>query len=128
MEVLGTDVMLPQVGQGALAIECRADDVAHLELLGVVNDRASRQAVDAERAFLATVGGACDLPVAGHATATSGGELHLEGLLAAPDGSALVRCGYTGRPEGAAELGRRVAEMVLAGGGQELLAARLARP
>jgi hydroxymethylbilane synthase len=128
MEVLGTDKMLPQVAQGALAIECRADDVAQLELLAPVNDRAARQAVDAERAFLATVGGACDLPVAGYATAPSDGELHLEGLLAAPDGSALVRCGSTGRPEMAAELGREVAEMVLANGGQELLAARLAHP
>jgi hydroxymethylbilane synthase len=93
--------------------------------LGPLNDRAARQAVDAERAFLQTVGGACDLPVAGHATATAEGELHLEGLLAAPDGSALVRCGSTGRPDMAVELGREVGEMVLAGGGQELLAARL---
>jgi hydroxymethylbilane synthase len=128
MEVLGTDVMLPQVAQGALAIECRADDVTHLELLGPVNDRAARQAVDAERAFLATVGGACDLPVAGHATATGDRGLHLEGLLAAPDGSALVRRGSTGRAEDAVELGHEVAEMVLASGGQELLAARPGHP
>jgi hydroxymethylbilane synthase len=127
MEVLGTDVMLPQVAQGALAIECRADDVTHLELLGPLNDKAARQAVDAERAFLATVGGACDLPVAGHATTTGDGGLHLEGLLAAPDGSALVRCRSAGRPEDAVELGREVAEMVLASGGQELLAARPGR-
>jgi hydroxymethylbilane synthase len=128
MEVLGTDVMLPQVAQGALAIECRSDDVAHLELLGPLNDRAARQAVDAEREFLAAVGGACDLPVGGHATTTEDGQLHLEGLLAAPDGSALVRCGANGRPEMAAELGRQVAEMVLGNGGKELLAARLAHP
>jgi len=128
IEVLGTDVMLPQVAQGALAIECRADDATHLELLAPVNDTAARQAVDAERAFLAAVGGACDLPVAGHATATSDGELHLEGLLAAPDGSALVRRGSTGRPEEAAELGRQVAELVLASGGHELLTTRLAGP
>jgi hydroxymethylbilane synthase len=128
MEVLSTAVMLPQVAQGALAVECRADDIARLELLAPVNDRAARQAVDAERAFLATVGGACDLPVAGFATETEHGKLHLEGLLAAPDGSALVRCGSTGRPEMAVDLGREVAEMVLASGGQELLAARLAHP
>jgi hydroxymethylbilane synthase len=125
MEVLGPDVMLPQVAQGALAIECREDDDAKRELLGPLNDMAARQAVDAERAFLATVGGACDLPVAGYATATDEGELHLEGLLAAPDGSALVRCGSTGRPEMATDLGREVAEMLLASGGRELLAARL---
>jgi hydroxymethylbilane synthase len=128
IEVLGTEVMLPQVAQGALAIECRLDDAAHLELLGSLNDRAARQAVDAERQFLATVGGACDLPVGGYATSTEDGELHLEGLLAAPDGSALVRCGANGRPEMAAELGREVAEMVLGRGGNELLAGRLAGP
>lgn len=127
MEILSTDLMLPQVAQGALAIECRSDDTAHLELLGPVNDPASRQAVDAERSFLATVGGACDLPVAGHATPTSAGGLRLDGLLAAPDGRAVVRYGATGRPEKAAELGREVAEIVLANGGRELLASRVGR-
>jgi hydroxymethylbilane synthase len=128
MEVLGTDVMLPQVAQGALAVECRSDDPAHIELLGPLNDAAARLAVDAEREFLAAVGGACDLPVGGHATMTEDGQLHLEGLLAAPDGSALVRCGANGRPEMAGELGRHVAEMVLGNGGKELLAARLTNP
>ncbi len=87
MEVLGTDVMLPQVAQGALAIECRADDVTHLELLRPLNDRAARQAVDAERAFLATGGWR-----PGHSAGAPAlrrrherrGSLHLEGLLAAP--------------------------------------------
>jgi hydroxymethylbilane synthase len=125
MEVLSTEVMLPQVAQGALAVECRADDQARLDLLGLMNDPGSRQAVDAERAFLATVGGACDLPVAGFATSTPEGNLYLEGLLAAADGSAVARAGSTARPEQAAELGRKVAQMVLADGGQELLQARL---
>jgi hydroxymethylbilane synthase len=124
MEILGTDVMLPQVAQGALAIECPADDTARLELLDLVNDVPSRQAVDAERAFLATVGGACDLPVAGHATHMPDGELRLDGLLAAADGSAMVRYGSTGGADEAAALGRHVAEVVLTKGGRELLAAR----
>jgi hydroxymethylbilane synthase len=126
MEILGTDAMLPQVAQGALAIECRQDDAAHLELLDVVNDVGSRQAVDAERAFLASVGGACDLPVAGHATHNSDGELRLDGLLAAADGSAMVRYGSSGSPAEAVALGRHVAEVILAKGGRELLAARTA--
>jgi hydroxymethylbilane synthase len=123
METLGIDVMLPQVAQGALAVECRADDDASLGLLRSIEDPASRLAVDSERAFLATIGGACDLPVAGHARHTAGGRLHLEGLLAAPDGSSLVRSRSSARPEDAAALGREVAAMVLAGGGEELLAA-----
>jgi hydroxymethylbilane synthase len=128
METLGTDTMLPQVAQGALAVECRSDNVATLELLEPIDDLRARQAVDAERAFLATIGGACDLPVAGHARRTEGGDLRLEGLLASPDGRSLVRQGAAGRPEDAAELGKQVAEMVLASGGQELLVALAERP
>jgi hydroxymethylbilane synthase len=128
METLALDVMLPQVAQGALAVECRADDEATLELLAPLEDLASRRAVDAERAFLVSVGGACDLPVAGHARPADGGELRFDGLLAAPDGSALVRAGSTARPEDAAALGQAVAEMVLADGGRELLAARPGQP
>jgi hydroxymethylbilane synthase len=126
-ETLGIDVMLPQVAQGALAVECRADDDPSLSLLRAVEDPLSRVAVDAERAFLATIGGACNLPVAGHARQTAGGRLHLEGLLAAPDGSSMVRCRSAGRPEDPVALGREVAAMVLAGGGEELLAARAER-
>ncbi len=128
METLALDVMLPQVAQGALAVECRADDEATLELLAPLEDLGSRRAVDAERAFLVSVGGACDLPVAGHARPADGGELRFDGLLAAPDGSALVRAGSTARPEDAAALGQAVAEMVLADGGRELLAARPGQP
>jgi hydroxymethylbilane synthase len=124
METLSTEVMLPQVAQGALAVECRADDVTTRELLASLDDPRSRQAVDAERSFLATVGGACDLPVAAHATLTVGGDLRLDGLLAAPDGSALVRRHASSGSGDPAELGREVAEMVLGGGGRELLAAR----
>jgi hydroxymethylbilane synthase len=127
MEIMGIDVMLPQVAQGALAVECRSDDTASRELLAPLEHLASRQAVDAERAFLAAIGGACDLPVAGHARKTDSGELCLDGLLAASDGSSLVRCGACGRPEDAAALGREVAEMVVAGGGQTLLTARAER-
>jgi hydroxymethylbilane synthase len=128
METLGIDKMLPQVAQGALAVECRVDDDTGLGLLRRIEDPGSRLAVDAERAFLATIGGTCDLPVAGHARQTSDDRLHLEGLLAAPDGSSLVRCRSSARPEDAVALGREVAAMVLAGGGQELLAASAERP
>ncbi len=92
MEAMGIDVMLPQVAQGALAVECRSDDATGRDLLAPLEDPVARQSVDAERAFLVTIGGACDLPVAGHARLTAGGELRLDGLLAAPDGSSLVRC------------------------------------
>jgi len=123
MEVLGTDVMLPQVAQGAIAVECRADDAESIRLLGPIDQTPTRRAVDAERAFLVTVGGACDLPVAGYAV-TKAGVIHLEGLVARLDGTVVVRRGADGPPQRANELGREVAELVLAGGGSELLAAR----
>jgi hydroxymethylbilane synthase len=124
MEVLDVDVMVPQVAQGALAVECRTDDDVTRDLLGTLDDPSSRRCVDAERSFLAAIGGACDLPVAGHATATPEGQLHLEGLLAAPDGSAVVRRRAIGAPSDGAALGAHVAEMVLGAGGRDLLAAR----
>lgn len=66
-EVLSVDAMIPQVGQGALAVECRADDAAVRALLGAIEHAPSRRRVDAERAFLVELGGDCDLPAGAHA-------------------------------------------------------------
>jgi len=66
-EVLGVDVLVPQAGQGALGVECRADDDTAQELLAAVEHRPSRRRVDAERAFLAELGGDCTLPAGAHA-------------------------------------------------------------
>jgi hydroxymethylbilane synthase len=123
-EILTTEAMLPQVAQGAIAVECRWDDASTIDLLSLLDEPAARCAVEAERAFLAAVGGACDLPVAGHAGPPTGGVLRLEGLIAAPDGSAVVRRGATGPASAAGALGRQVAELVLAGGGRSLLASQ----
>lgn len=90
MERLGVDVLLPQVGQGALAVECRSEDARLLEVLAAIEDLPSRRTVDAERAFLAELGGDCDLPAAGYAVATDAG-VELEALIAAPDGSVVLR-------------------------------------
>ncbi|NLD75421.1 MAG: hydroxymethylbilane synthase [Acidimicrobiales bacterium] len=84
-EVLDVDQMVPQVGQGALAVECRADDAATFDLLQAVEDGRSRRRVDAERAFLAELGGDCDLPAGAHATLDAGedaGVLRLDAFLA----------------------------------------------
>lgn len=90
VEILEPDVMLPQVAQGALVIECRGADSATLELLKELEHRPSRQCVDAERAFLAELGGDCDLPVGAFAV-IDGDELLINALVAAPDGSAMLR-------------------------------------
>lgn len=94
-EVLERDVMLPQVGQGALAVECRADDADAIERLAAIDHPASRVTVEAERAFLRAVGGGCDAPVGAHAT-VAGGIISLEVLVASPDGRVLVRRQATG--------------------------------
>ena len=67
-EILEPEVMTPQVGQGALAVETRADDEATAALVAPIEHAPSRFAVDVERAFLAELGGGCDLPVGAHAT------------------------------------------------------------
>ncbi|HEY3832445.1 MAG TPA: hydroxymethylbilane synthase [Acidimicrobiia bacterium] len=66
-EIIAIDTMVPQIAQGALAIECRADDDATRVALAAIDHPASHRCVTAERAFLAAVGGGCDLPVAAHA-------------------------------------------------------------
>lgn len=85
-EVLATETMLPAVGQGALGIECRADDERTLSLLRATDDLATRIAVTAERAFMRAVGGSCQLPLAALCERRDS-ELHLRAMLAEPDGS-----------------------------------------
>ncbi len=67
VDVLGCEVMIPQVGQGALAVECREDDDRVRSVLAAIQDPSTRRLVDAERAFLATLGGDCTLPAGAHA-------------------------------------------------------------
>jgi len=90
-EVLDPPVMLPQVAQGALAVECRADDDRVRALLAQIEHGPSRRAVDAERAFLAELGGGCDRPVGAYATIDDEGGVHLDGLVTSGDGRILFR-------------------------------------
>ena len=122
LDVLDPDAFVPQVGQGAIAVECRADDRTVLERLAAIEDEPSRRAVDAERAFLAELGGDCTLPAGAHAVEASGGDLQLTGLLASLDGRRLIRDTRRGRDP--ATLGRAVARYLLDDcGGRELLGA-----
>ena len=89
-EILPRDVMLPAVGQGALAIECRAADETVRQLVSPLHDSVSAACVNAERAMLAALDGSCRTPIAGFAEA-DGGWLTIEGLLLRSDGSAEVR-------------------------------------
>jgi hydroxymethylbilane synthase len=118
-EVLSTSVMVPQVAQGALAIECRADDDETRTAVATLEHADSRRAVDSERAFLAELGGDCDLPAGAYAT-TAGG-LQLEGLLASLDGRIILR--HRAEGDDPETLGRAVARHLLdQAGGRALLA------
>jgi hydroxymethylbilane synthase len=116
--VLPVDVLVPQVAPGAHAVECRADDVAALAALAAIEHAPSRRVVDAERAFLAELGGDCDLPAGAHAVPDGDG-LRLTGLLATPDGHVVLR--HTAMGSEPVALGRSVARYLLEHGGASLL-------
>jgi len=90
VQILEPSEMLPQVAQGALVIECHYEDTSTRSLLAELDHRPSRLCVDAERAFLAELGGDCDLPVGAFAV-LDGDDIVIEALIAAPDGSKILR-------------------------------------
>jgi hydroxymethylbilane synthase len=96
-ERVDPSVVLPQVGQGALAVECRAGDDGTRELLAGVDDAEVRTAVTAERAYLAELGGGCNLPCGALAEGDGEGGLRLEALLASLDGRITLRALVDGR-------------------------------
>jgi hydroxymethylbilane synthase len=102
--ILPLDAFPPAVGQGIVAIEARADDSRTRSYLDSVNAGDAMTALTAERAFLAVLDGSCRTPIAGHAT-VSGGGLHVHGLIAKPDGSAVFETTRDGAIADAAALG-----------------------
>ncbi|GAC1591848.1 MAG: hydroxymethylbilane synthase [Acidimicrobiales bacterium] len=90
-EALDVDTMIPQVGQGAVAVECRAGDAVAVQVLAAVDDRRTHRAVSAERAFLAVLGSGCTLPVGGHATVGDDDALSLHAVIASLDGATSLR-------------------------------------
>jgi hydroxymethylbilane synthase len=122
MEVLAPELMLPQVGQGALAVECRDDDEWTRAVLESIDDLSARPLIEAERAYLSHLGGGCTLPVGASATwsSTPGpGAISLTAMMASGDGIVVLRHTETGHaPE---ELGGLVAHyLVESAGGQNL--------
>ncbi|HEV7536790.1 MAG TPA: hydroxymethylbilane synthase [Acidimicrobiia bacterium] len=119
-EVLEPATMLPQVAQGALAVECQAGDDATVTRLALLDDPVARRAVEAERAFLRRLGGGCDLPCGALAEARSDGTVAIEVLLATLDGKAVLRVRHEGdEPEA---VGTEAARILLdERGGRELL-------
>jgi len=120
-EYLPTDVMLPAPGQGALAVQCRAADVETRELLAALDEPDVRAATGAERAFLAALGGGCAAPVAALAEVTGGASVELTGLVAATDGTRVVRVRGAAPLSDAHPLAGRLAEQAIQRGARDLL-------
>jgi len=121
-EVLDAGVMLPAVGQGALAIECRAEDEEVRKLLAPLNDEKTRTEISAERSFLAELQGGCRVPLGGHAI-LAGETLRLRGLVGSPDGKTVIRGERSGPSHTAVTIGKALAQEIAARGGREILQA-----
>ena len=119
-EVLSPSVMLPQVGQGTIALTARPGDEEVAAALAGIDHERTHRALEAERAFLREVGGGCDLPVGAYAVVEDDGSLRLEAMIASLDGHVVVRRRAEGREP--TELGARLAgELLSRSGGAALL-------
>jgi hydroxymethylbilane synthase len=119
-ETLEVSDMCPAVGQGALAIETRADQGAGHIACQLLEDADTRACITAERALLAKLGGGCQVPIGAHATLV-GAKLHLQAVVVSPDGAMVIKKALDSLPAEAEELGRRVGDAVLAEGGRQIL-------
>ncbi|MGC2031460.1 MAG: hydroxymethylbilane synthase [Steroidobacteraceae bacterium] len=113
-------ICLPAVAQGVIGIECRGADTRTLACLSVLEHGDTRIAMDAERAFALRLGGSCQSPIAAHAR-LEGRRLILDGLVAEPDGSRMLRDSLGGSVDAPAALGHQLAERILAAGARSLL-------
>ncbi|MGD0168590.1 MAG: hydroxymethylbilane synthase [Smithella sp.] len=119
-QFLPVETMLPAVGQGALGLQIRKRDIDLAKICASLNDTTTAAEVTAERSFLRALGGGCRLPIAALGK-LEGQRLSLEGMLAAPDGSTMIREKIQGAKEEAEELGETLANIILDKGGKKLL-------
>jgi len=119
-EVLSPEVCLPAVGQGAIAVECRLKDTEAGDLLAPLDDAESRTAILAERALLAALQGGCQVPLGAWARIERG-ELLMDACVCSVDGSQYVKQRATAPPEQAAQLGERMARLLIEAGAQSIL-------
>jgi len=117
---LSTDESLPAIGQGVIGIECRTGDAMIEGLIAPLNDEATAIRMAAERALNAALGGSCQTPLAGHAE-LAGTELRMRARIGLPDGSRIAAAEMRGAAREAAELGRQLAQRLLADGGAAIL-------
>ncbi len=119
-EILPTEVMLPAAGQGALAVEARRDDSYVIKIAEAIDDVSTRRAVEAERYFAEEVGGGCNTPVAAYAKIEDG-MLILDGMVASPDGSKLMRDSVAGDSENPRAVAAQLVQKLAAKGALEIV-------
>jgi hydroxymethylbilane synthase len=119
-EVFAAEFLLPAAGQGALGMECRADDSGVADALRALDHAPTRAAVLAERAVLARLEGGCQVPLGVWGRCTDG-ELRLDACLLSPDGAQSIRGGASGSVQNAAGVGNQLAEWMFSQGAGELL-------
>ena len=119
-QVIPFDIMLPAVGQGAVAVEVRDRDDDVRDLTASLDDTPTRQCITSERAFLRRLEGGCQVPIGAHA-ALEDGQIHLEGMVGSLDGTVVYREKISGPSAEAESLGTRLAESLIAQGAANLL-------
>ncbi|HNY49738.1 MAG TPA: hydroxymethylbilane synthase [Smithella sp.] len=119
-QFLPVETMLPAVGQGALGVQIRKDDAELAKACAELNDVTTAAEVTAERAFLRALGGGCRLPIAALGK-LDGQMLTLEGMLAAPNGTTMIREKMSGTIKDAEAMGKKLAEIILDKGGRRLM-------
>ncbi|WP_412028120.1 hydroxymethylbilane synthase [Deinococcus yunweiensis] len=119
-EFIEPDILLPAPGQGALALETRADDDLNIEVAYAIHDHATDDRITAEREFLAGLGAGCMAPVGAHAS-IKGGILTLEGWVGALDGRKVIRGTTQGDAAECADLGAELAQDMLGQGARDLV-------
>ncbi|MFO1434890.1 MAG: hydroxymethylbilane synthase [Gammaproteobacteria bacterium] len=120
-EFLPPERMLPAIGQGAIGIECRADDKSTQNLIAPLHDGLTARCVLAERAINRRLFGGCQVPIAGHAV-LRGEEMYMRALVGSPDGLRMVRGERVCAPEDGEKIGVELAEELLAQGAKGILA------
>lgn len=120
-QIIPRKYCLPAVGQGALAIETRADDEEIKNMLSFLYDDKTADATIAERAFLAQVEGGCQVPVGVYGEVNEDNTLTVEAVIGSLDGKTIIRDKVTGKRENASELGEDLAKKILANGGLEIM-------
>ncbi|MBA3600638.1 MAG: hydroxymethylbilane synthase [Acidobacteria bacterium] len=119
-QIIPTRIMLPAVGQGAMAVEIREDDSEIAEMLTVINDQSTEFCITAERAFLRSLEGGCQVPIGGFAILNQD-EIFLEGFVGSLTGAKIIRHSIRGNKREAKRLGETLAEICLEKGAAEIL-------